>query len=233
MGLDSIEIVMKVEQAFQIKIADREAEKIITIGDFYDCVCRHLHGLPGNRCRSQMLFYTLRRAAVVQLNITQDQFTPQSDINRLFPKPERRKVYARFATATGMTFPSLILARPWMLFLCAATLLLIGGGLVAAVMLIASYNYSYWALLLPVAGGLLATFISRLLQPLRTVIDAASVRDFIQQVLANNYGKVDPKSDFNRKEVEEVINYIIADHMGIDPKDITPEKKIADDLGVC
>ena len=38
MGLDSIEIVMKVEKTFDIKIPDREAEQIVTVADFHNAV---------------------------------------------------------------------------------------------------------------------------------------------------------------------------------------------------
>lgn len=42
MGLDSVEILMKVEDTFRIKIPDFEAEQIVTVGDFHNTVWRHL-----------------------------------------------------------------------------------------------------------------------------------------------------------------------------------------------
>ena len=46
MGLDSIElvmeVVMEVEKAFSIRIPDREAEKMNTVGAMYDTVWRHV-----------------------------------------------------------------------------------------------------------------------------------------------------------------------------------------------
>ena len=38
MGLDSVELVMSVEDAFQINISEEEASKIRTVGEFYDVV---------------------------------------------------------------------------------------------------------------------------------------------------------------------------------------------------
>ncbi len=53
MGLDSIEILVKVEQTFGISIPDREAEKIITVGDFHDAVWRHLEGKYSDKCKNR------------------------------------------------------------------------------------------------------------------------------------------------------------------------------------
>jgi len=42
MGLDTVELILDIEKRFSIEISDAEAEKIETIGDLRDCVCRHL-----------------------------------------------------------------------------------------------------------------------------------------------------------------------------------------------
>jgi acyl carrier protein len=42
MGLDSVEILMKIENTFGIQIPKQEAEKIVTVGDFYDTIWNHL-----------------------------------------------------------------------------------------------------------------------------------------------------------------------------------------------
>ena len=62
MGLDSVEILMKVEDTFGIKIPDQEAEQILTVGDFHNAVWRHLSGKQTDKYKSQNLFYKLRKA---------------------------------------------------------------------------------------------------------------------------------------------------------------------------
>ena len=42
MGLDTVELVIEVEKAFDISILDADAEKIITVGQLYDCVVSKL-----------------------------------------------------------------------------------------------------------------------------------------------------------------------------------------------
>ncbi len=42
MGLDSVELVMAVEEHFEIEISNAEATEIFTVGQFRDIVCRKL-----------------------------------------------------------------------------------------------------------------------------------------------------------------------------------------------
>lgn len=42
MGLESVELLMSIEDYFSIKIPDAEAEQIHTVQDFTDCVAKHL-----------------------------------------------------------------------------------------------------------------------------------------------------------------------------------------------
>lgn len=58
MGLDSVEILMKVEKPFGINIPDQEAEKIITVGDFHNSVWQRLQGNPvGQTLKITSLWY--------------------------------------------------------------------------------------------------------------------------------------------------------------------------------
>jgi acyl carrier protein len=42
MGMESVEMVIEAENIFQIKIGDDEAEAIMTVGEFRDCICKKL-----------------------------------------------------------------------------------------------------------------------------------------------------------------------------------------------
>ena len=42
MGMDTVELIMKVEDHFQIRIPDKEAENIYTIADIYKVVATHI-----------------------------------------------------------------------------------------------------------------------------------------------------------------------------------------------
>lgn len=79
MGLDSIEILMKVEETFSIKITDREAQQIITVGDFHSAVWRHVTDKHSEKCQSQRLFYKLRTSFAETFDVSSKSLSVDSD----------------------------------------------------------------------------------------------------------------------------------------------------------
>ncbi len=83
MGLDSVEILVRVEEYFGISIPDREAEKILTVQDFADCVFTKVTINPTEKCKSQMLFYKLRTYFTDKQGLNKWQIRPDSKIRDL------------------------------------------------------------------------------------------------------------------------------------------------------
>jgi hypothetical protein len=232
MGLDSVEILMKVEKTFGIIIPDREAEKIITVGDFHDSVWRHLEGKYSEKCKSQNIFYKLRQSFTDVFNFPKPNFTLDSSLNEIFPQENRRQVYSKFADANNLQLPDLTLTKGWAACLNIVAILLIIGGLGLSIILINFLGYSKWTLLFPLIGIVLTYLISEILNPKRTVIRPLLVQDFTKEVLAINYTNLAKENGTNRKEVEYVVNHIIADMAGLELEEVIPEKRIGDDLGI-
>ncbi|MCG2617115.1 hypothetical protein LZZ85_22660 [Terrimonas sp. NA20] len=217
MGLDSVEILMKVEDTFGIKIPDQEAQQILTVRDFHSTVWRHVSGRHNSICRSQRLFYILRRSFAEKFE---------------YPRRNRRQQYLQFSADTDLDLPDLVLERSWQTLLTGVGFASIAGGLLTSLTLIFFFNYSNWMLLLPVAGIVATSLFSELLNQKRTEISNGTMRDFTQQILALNYKKLAKSEGINRQEMELVVNYIIADKAGLDLEEVTPGKKIGDDLGI-
>ncbi|PVD53097.1 hypothetical protein DC498_06965 [Terrimonas sp.] len=232
MGLDSVEILMKVENTFGIKIPDHEAEKIITIGDFHNAVWKHLSGKDSEGCRSQTLFYRLRKGFQDYFNVPYSEILLNTSPENIFPEEKRREHYYDFAISTGLALPQLVLTRPWANFLNTTGFLFIAGGAVTSNMLIFFYNQSKWLLLIPVAGICTTILLSYSLNSKRTRIPLKTLRAFTEQTLMLNFAAMHSDEGANRKEMEFVINHIISDMAGVDIEEITPGKKIADDLGI-
>jgi acyl carrier protein len=232
MGLDSVEIVMEVEKTFGIFIPDKEAEKIITVGDIHNAVWNHLDGKLSDKCKSQVLFYKLRQSFMDTFDFPKQHLKMDSLLNEIFPELNRRKLYVDFAESNQLKFPPLVLKEPWSGILAWFGFVTIVGGLVLSLALINFFAYTKWTLLIPSAGIILTLLLSELFTPKRTVIEPATIRDFTQQIVAMNYAKLVDINGSNRKEVASVINHMIAYKAGFDIADITPEKKICDDLGI-
>jgi acyl carrier protein len=232
MGLDSVEIIMKVEKTFGINIPDREAEKIITVGDFHNSVWQHLEGKHSEKCKSQNLFYKLRQSLVDTFGFSKKKFRLDTSLNKIFPQDNRREAYFSFANANNLELPKLVLTKSWSTFLNSFGIATILGGLGLSFILIFFFDYSKWTLLIPVAGIVLTYFVSGILNPMRTVIQPEYAREFTQEVLSLNCAELTKESGVSRQEVESIINNILADLAGLELDEVTPEKKIHDDLGI-
>ena len=233
MGLDSVEILMKVEETFAIKIPNREAETIITVGDFHNSVWQHISERPcSDKCHSQGLFYRLRKSISDTYKFPKHHIELNSSPNAIFPKSDRRQSYLQFANANNMRLPDLVLSPRWTTVLTTFGILTILGGLLLSIILINFFDYTKWTVLIPVTGLFLTMAVSDMLNPKRTLIKSKTIKDFTKETLALNYAMLIKEVGTNRKEMESVINHIIADMAGLDLEEITPEKKICDDLGI-
>ena len=84
MGLDSVEIIMEIEEAFDIRIPDDEATKIRTVGELYDFVIqetrdrmpRPADDVPARTdlCLTAATFYLVRRNCARNLGCTERRF---------------------------------------------------------------------------------------------------------------------------------------------------------------
>jgi hypothetical protein len=232
MGLDSFEILIEVESAFGIKIPDSEAEKIITVGDFHNSVWRHLEGRHIEKCHSQALFYRLRSDLASKNEIDRSQITLKTSPNSLWPVDNRRRDYNQFQQDSALIMPDLILPNPWSDLLVWTSILLVVGSLITEFVLINFFDFSAWIWLYTLLTILLIVGISELLDPLRTRVAQIDMREFTMQVLKDNFRALAKDTGTNRREMEAVINQIMADKVGLDLVEIEPGKRIADDLGV-
>jgi len=232
MGLDSVEILVNVENTFGITISNYEAEKITTVGDIHNLVWRNLQGRQSMRCRSQQLFYKLRHTFTTKFSVPKDDLELTASMNDLFPKTNRRYLYRKFEKELQLKLPELVLPPSWRSVVQITGVLLIIGTLVFSLVIVIQFKYTRWLYLLPVLGILLTKFLSNILDTERTVFRPAALKDYTQKVLILNYSTLIQKTGTNRKEMELVINNIVADISGVEIHEVTPEKRLGDDLGI-
>lgn len=76
MGLDGVEIVMKVEDAFGITIDDGEAGKIATPGQLIDLVLSKVGRTVDEACLTQRAFHRVRAALMRRMGVSRNQIRP-------------------------------------------------------------------------------------------------------------------------------------------------------------
>ena len=82
MGLDYVELILAVEDSFQIHIADEEANAVSTVGDLHKLVVAKLQGQDTKRCLTSAAFYRTRRGIVETLAIDRRKIKPRRRLKR-------------------------------------------------------------------------------------------------------------------------------------------------------
>ena len=62
MGMDSVELVMAIEEEFGVDFASDDLAEIFTVGQTYDFLRKALGSTPPAHCITQRIFYRVRRA---------------------------------------------------------------------------------------------------------------------------------------------------------------------------
>jgi acyl carrier protein len=236
MGLDTVELVMEIEEAFGITIPDAEAEKILTIGDAYRYILAKMEGPPMTTpgCLSAAAFYRLRRQLMGLLRIERRRIRPASRLEDLVPERHRRAEWQRLGEGMGWRLPELV--RPgWVV---NATLILILAW-VASVIIAWGWltRFSPDALflvpfLLGAGSALLSAAVFRLTRPLATVFPAADIRGLIPMVLGASFGtfRMNNPQGWTSQDVWEALIGIVAEQAGVAPEQLTEETSFVNDL---
>jgi hypothetical protein len=107
MGLDSVELLVTVENHFGINIPDREAEQIRTVHDFASCIAKYISISSDSKCKSQMLFYILRDYITEEVGFAKEKFLPSTIINDVIPFENRKDVWNKIETDLNIELPQL------------------------------------------------------------------------------------------------------------------------------
>lgn len=232
MGLDSVEILVNVENAFGITISNFEAEKITTVGDIHSVVWRSVQGRQSMRCKSQQLYYKLRHLLITKFKVHKEDIELNASLNIIFPIINRRLLHRKLEKEMQLKLPLLVLPAVWEYILRITGVALIAGTLACSLIMVNGFHYTSWLYLLPGLGIVLTVFFSNVLDGVRTVFAPATLKDYTQVVLSLNYTTLIQQNGTNKMEVELIINNVIAETIGLELHEISAEKNLVYDLGI-
>jgi hypothetical protein len=250
MGLDSVELVMRIEEEFSIDLPDAELESTRTVGDLYELVLSKLKMTLAADCLSSKAFYRTRRAIVDSLRLPRRSIRPSTPLDQLVPKQVRRAQWGKITKKIELNFPRLVHPKRWkpiflsssMIWATIVILLFIGIVLKVAahsifVFLFGStivfcVGFVFWILIFVITDVLLRRYTPFLC----TEFPVSTVGDLASMVLTMNYLHFSPATDgkqiFSKEYVWERLVFIFCDQLQIDPEAVVPDATIVDDLGV-
>jgi hypothetical protein len=101
MGLELVEYVIAVEDAFELAIPNRDAAQLDTPAKLIDYLCARLESSTDNTPLLQTAFYRLRSALVVELGVSRGDVRPDSTIRDLTTRSEK-EVWLAVAARVGV-----------------------------------------------------------------------------------------------------------------------------------
>jgi acyl carrier protein len=232
MGLDYVELVLEVENAFGFSVPDEDVAGLDTVGKLHDYVLAHRFCSKQDVCLTSMTFYKLRRGLMSVLQIPRDSVRVSTELSAIIPK-RRRRTWRALEKATGFRFP--FLQRPtW--FVRLAMLAAVVFGIAVPVLLGIK----------PFRGGVLSAigmmgvfaliFFGRLTECFATEYppDLSTVGQLAKGILARNYQAIvaESKKSSNEAEVWDILRRIIGEQLGIPPDQLTKEANFVKDLNV-
>lgn len=107
MGLDSVELVMSIEDKFGIRIENSEAEKIYTVQDLVNIVYNSIIINPTDKCLSQIVFYRIRKA-LRSLTSNEQEIRPDMQISELCSQTALKEIWRQLNIETKLDLPDLV-----------------------------------------------------------------------------------------------------------------------------
>jgi hypothetical protein len=118
MGLDLVELTIRVEETFGIQIPDREAAELCTPRKVTDFILSQVEESPAPLpCLSQKAFYSLRREFTRHVSLSRGQFRVDSLLKEIVPGVSGDEVWKRIGVSLGVKRWPAMSAHSWLGFM--------------------------------------------------------------------------------------------------------------------
>jgi hypothetical protein len=242
LGLDAINLILMIEDVFDVKITEDEAGLFPTVGDLHDLVWKKYKGTPTELSAKRRAFELLCRELTSQANVDPKLLSPESQTALIFPKKGRRKQWKKFGNNAELKLPSMDLSR-------STSICILSIGIVFGITISTLKIYAYRD---SINSGIFQVFISALFACVISVFVATisyvialflllrsplaskfpescmTLDGLAQQILTNNPKKFRP---FTQDDIWIMIKNVLVGEYGFKPEEIKPESRFVEDLG--
>ncbi|QDV23104.1 acyl carrier protein [Aureliella helgolandensis] len=231
MGLDVVELVMEIEEAFGISLPDDRAGKMLTVGDVYEFILEKTADttLKSSTCLTAAAFYQLRRH-LRSLGLPHSKVRPKTKLERAIPLLGRRSYWLTLSSRMDLQFPRL--GRP-------SWLALVNCMLVAIVVSASFLGFAQQGVLVgifaAVVSGVICSAILMFLTSPFAIYPASNcvtIRDLVTNLVAINYNTLATRySTRNPTDVWTALQLIVVEQLGVDRNAVVPHARFIQDLG--
>lgn len=231
MGLDGVELVMAVEEAFDIQIEDAAAAKLLTPRLLTDYVLSQVTTATATVCLTQRAFNLLRKSLIHKCGFKRSQIAPEVSLPRLLPKPQRRKIIRQVMAELSIKKSPEFVRPKWLktgLFVAAV----LSG--VAAVLLARPSAAPVSLMLFAVVAAGIGVMGAKLTQPLCREFpwNLQTIGDLSRWVMTHKGDLADATpSGWTREQINIRVRELIVEQLGVKP-DFSEDARFIEDLGL-
>lgn len=229
MGLDLVELIIKVEETFGFSIPDEDVAALDTVGRLYECVLTHRFGERQEGCLTSVVFYRLRRALMSVFGLARNDVRPTLDLAAVIPNDRRRR-WSDLQESVGLRLPELVRPR-WV----TAMVTVLGCILIIATAAYLVATMGQGAVML---GFFIMWIVVYLLyqgtKPLAVVFrpEFATVGGLTKFVLYKNFRAIsDEGQRASAEDVWSTLRTLVAEQLGVRADEVTKDSSFVRDLG--
>lgn len=232
MGLDTVEIIMSVEEAFGIEFPDDAAADILTTQELIDFVYKNVrHNAADQRvCLSQRAFYRIRRQLREKLDLPRENLRPKTKWADIVPLDSRREIWVELSRSADFAAYVPTLERPPLLLSMIAFGPLLTGGAVFAALAAASVPAAGIAALATGIGTVWLALASTRHKRIYFGSNVTTLGDTANAMALHRAAYLRAGLGWTRDEVRTIVRKIMIDHLGLEDT-FSDHARIVDDLG--
>lgn len=205
--------ILKLEKSFGVKFADNSMKDAKTFGDICDIIESQINLTDKNDCTIQQAFYKVRKAIGLTQNFDESKIKPQTKLEDIFPRSNRRQNVKNFQQALGFSVDILSM-KSWL------ALTLATGFILSLITFFFSWQYAIAGLTFFTLGMWTANKFSK-------ELNVSTVRELTEKISREHYSLARRQSGtVNKNEIVKIIQEVfIADHL-LDREHLTKDASL-------
>lgn len=210
---DLEDMLLKIEDSFDIRFETNELAHVRTYGEFCDAIKDKISLDHSEDCTTQQAFYKLREAITKATDIERKEITPTTALAEIFPRKTRKNQVKNLETKLG--FKLSILRPPHFVTVFLAILLL-----ASFILLFVHWQYGLIGLGLSIGSFWIAS-------KLDNELDVATIRELSEKMTRENYVKSRRNSKtINKNELDTILEGWFIDFLGVKKTELTREAQL-------
>lgn len=226
MGLDTVELVMDIEEFFGIELTDDKLENINTVDDFTQLVSRiYLDKYQPTEKSSRQAFNLLKKTLAHELGLSEEDLKPQTQTKDVFPIKSLKYYWKKIAKETNLKLPKMEPSPSYKKKVKNLTLIFWILTILVFVTLyfIADLSPIFWSTLLFSFVLLFCLVLfAQINNTAKTQIPSfcSTLEQLSVSIVCLNPGRF---GNPDKTEIFEILRNLISNQSGIEPENIKPE----------